>query len=301
MTTLESNNKNVYLLGVVLTVSAAIAASTGGTFIRYLDSTDTWAILFYRSLAFTVMVFAYTRITSKEKLRSINLSIPFVRYIAAASLGLAFVLYVFAMKNTSVGVVLVILCTAPFIISVLQYLILKQRTSFSNVILISTAFLAILLVASVDESRGSFLGMLFAFASAFCYSVFIVLIGHQKVSDPVNIVLLAGIIATVLSFIFADGLYLSFNNLVITLLLGTLQIGGQYILIALASKMIKADQISLIMLLEVVLGPLLVWVLHNEMMDLAVVIAIPVVISCVALSVLIESRTIHRSSLSMNN
>ncbi len=289
-------SNNTYAIGVALTIVAAIAASSGGLMIRYINTEDTWAILFYRSLAFTIIVFIFKKSSLSPDAKAHSNINSRWRFLAALSLSLAFVTYIFAMQYTSVGIVLIIMCTAPFIVCILQYLIYRKSTSHINILMMMISFLAISLVASRHIGHATLPGAIFAFLSASLYSIFIVLIGNSKNIQPVNTVLIAGFIATIISFVFAESLVVHWHDILVSTCLGIFQIGTQYILIAVASRMIKADQISLIMLLEVVLGPLLVWLIHSENLDIAVIYALPIVVSCVAFSTLYGGRSRHLNS-----
>jgi hypothetical protein len=77
-------------------------------------------------------------------------------------------------------------------------------------------------------------------------------------------VYLSGVVAFAVSVFMVDGWAVTTNDLMISLLLGTVQIGAQYILLTTATRFISAADVALVMILEVILAPLWVWLVFGE-------------------------------------
>ncbi len=86
--------------------------------------------------------------------------------------------------------------------------------------------------------------------------------GHERDMTPA--VCLSGVVACAVSSAMIGGLAITAGDLTISLLLGTVQIGAQYILLTIATRFATAADITLTMILEEILAPLWVWVLVGE-------------------------------------
>ena len=75
---------------------------------------------------------------------------------------------------------------------------------------------------------------------------------------------LAGILAAVLTLGFIPTFNISFHDLLLSICLGSLQVGLGFILITLGSRSVPSAQVPLLALAETALSPLWVWLFVNE-------------------------------------
>ena len=80
--------------------------------------------------------------------------------------------------------------------------------------------------------------------------------------------------------------------------MGIVQLAVQYILMTKAAGYVPPETISLVLLLEVVLGPIWVWVLFDETLGKAALVAFPLILGAAIGNVLVgggrERRRISR-------
>ena len=97
------SNSWPYVLGVGLIVLGGVCLSSGGILIRYVQDADAWTILFYRSTAFSGMLFGVVVLRHRLKTPRAFVAIGANGIILALALGGGFICYVFAMLLTSVA------------------------------------------------------------------------------------------------------------------------------------------------------------------------------------------------------
>ncbi|EKV32491.1 membrane protein, putative [Caenispirillum salinarum AK4] len=254
----------------------------GGLFIRHVEDAGVWQILFYRSVAFSILV-ALFLLTARWLGKSGGRAMPTPTVIVAAmSLALAFILYVFSVQATTVGNVVLILSAAPFVIALLSVVVLKARVPVSTWAFIAVGVSGVLVIV-VDDMMVRFdEGIVYATLTMLTYSLFIVLLKADGRVDMMMATFLAGVFAAVISFALADGLVMTGNDLRFAVSLGIVQIGVQYIFITIASRMIRAEEIALVLLLEVILAPLWVFLAFGETLSAATLLAAPLILLAVA-------------------
>ena len=254
-----------YRCGVGYIMLAGVFLSLGGLFVRHLESADPWTVLFYRSLTFsaTVVLFMVLRdgATCTQKFRQIKPQ----ELIVSLSLAIGFITYVLSLFNTSVANTVLILSTGPVFAALLGWLLLRERVSRATWFAMVLAFLGVAIMVSGGIAGGDQLGMLFAFVAVFAFAVMIVALRRAPANkDMMAPTALAGIVAAILSLVFISTFTISTQDLVLSICLGSLQVGFGFILITLGSRSVPSAQVPLLGLAETALSPLWVWLFVNE-------------------------------------
>jgi len=118
----------------------------------------------------------------------------------------------------------------------------------------------------------------------------LVALRRTRLQTPLPSVILGGMLAALVSFSFAAPLAISANDLLILVILGVVVMPISFGLIFTGPKYIPAPDVALIMLLEAILGPLLVWAVLSEAPTLRVVIAGMLMITTIGLHALVSLR-----------
>lgn len=250
--------------GITLAALAAAFASSAGVLLRHVESADAWTILFYRSLGFTLTVLLYIFVCHRRSTVRRFAEVGWPGLFVAFSLGGAFLAFVLAMIQTNVATVVAVLSVAPLVAGLLAWIALGERPSFLAWLAMLAAFAGVSLVVRDGIAAGSGEGLVFSVLACLGYAGAIVGLraGHRR--DMAPAVCLSGVMACVASLFMVGGVAISFHDLAVSLLLGTVQIGAQYILLTIATRFTTAADIALVMILEVVLAPLWVWLLVGE-------------------------------------
>lgn len=257
-------NQN-YQRGVAYVILAGVFLSMGGLFIRFIESADAWTVLFYRSLAFTatVCLFMYLRdgASFTQRFKLIRPS----ELVVSVSLALGFITFVLSIYATSVANTVLILSTGPVFAALLAWLFLRERVSRATLFAMLLAFAGVAIIVSKGLSTSDKLGVLYAFVAVTSFSIMIVALRcAPDGKDMLAPTALAGIFAAIMALAFIPTLSISFQDLLLSIALGSLQIGLGFILITLGSRTVPAAQVPLLALAETALSPLWVWLFVDE-------------------------------------
>jgi drug/metabolite transporter (DMT)-like permease len=281
-----------YLMGLAGVLLAALAASSAGILLRQIEAADGWQILFYRSLAFVAVLLSYIVAQRRRDTLRAFLAIGWPGLVVALALGGAFIAFIFAMLLTTVAQAVFILSAAPFFAALLGLLFLRERVAPLTWISMAAALAGIGVMMGPDLGGGSaFLGSLVALAACLGYAAAIVALRAGRRVDMMPATCLAGVFAGGVCFFLADDLAIGGRDLTFALLLGSAQIGLQYLLITLSARHVPAAQIALVMLVEVVLAPLWVWLGVGEAPSPATLLGGAIVLAAVLAQTLHALRT----------
>ena len=253
-----------YGIGVTAVLVAALCGSMGGLLVRLVESADGWQILFYRSVTFSLTVFLFMLCADRKGLLGKFANIGILGAIVAVCLGSAFIAYLFSIFLTTVANAVFILSSSPFIAAVLSRIFLREKVSTVSWACMVAGLVGVAIMMAEGALSGTILGSAIAFIAAFGYASSVVAFRAGRNIDMMPATCLAGVFAAVVSSFLVDDFVLSQHDLIVAVLLGSIQIGLQYIIITMASRYVAATEVTLLMLLEVVAAPIWVWMLLGE-------------------------------------
>lgn len=262
-----------YKRGVLYIICAGIFLSTAGLLIRNLESANAWTVLFYRSLAFFVTVSCFMALHSKASLLTQYKQLRPKDLMLSFALATGFIFYVLSMFKTSVAMTVLLLSTGPFFAAALGLIFLKERVAVVTWLSMCIALAGVGVMVSEGLDTDQLYGAIFALIAVLAFAIMIVTLrysGPEK--DMLPATAAAGIIAAVMCLPFVPTLTISLHDLVISLLLGSLQVGGGFILITLGTRSVPAAQVPLLALAETALAPLWVWWVVNEIPETGTII-----------------------------
>ena len=235
--------------GVTYMVATALCWSIGGLLIKLIPW-NAFAIMGVRS----AIAFVMTLIFIKD--RKIRLTKSNV--LGALCLLTLCVTYIVATKLTTAANAIVLQYTAPIIILLISIVFLKQRATRLDVVAMGVIFLGILLFFVDGLSGGQILGNGIALISGFCLAG-VFLCNAMEGATPEQATLLAHGLGTVLFLPYAlTQVTAQAVPWVAVIIMGVVQLGLAYLLLARGSRLVPPLVGSLITCIEPILNP--VWV-----------------------------------------
>jgi drug/metabolite transporter (DMT)-like permease len=170
-----------------------------------------------------------------------------------------------------VAIVLIAVATVPVFSIILGYLVLKEVVDFKTWLIVIVVFFGVALsvIGDVNSNnlynRSTALGGLCGLVVAFSLACnFVIIRKDKEVAFPLALGM-GGIICGVLAFSFwPSAVDISSNSLFYISITGLIILPISFILLSRAARMTPASNVSIIMLLETILGPLWVWVFIRE-------------------------------------
>ena len=260
----KSNRKS----GISLVLLSGIFWSTSGIIYRLIDEASAWQVLFYRSLALFILMITWLIIKYRINIFKIITNSIKLHLIGGFLLGTAFTGYIQALEHTSVANAMFILAIAPFITALLGIVILREKILvYMWICMIFTAIgLTIMVVDEISLGRG--LGEFSAMIAALGFSGMTIAIRANNKNNLLPTILFASFFAMVFSvvMIIYKGDYFSLKNidLIYSCGMGVLQLGLGAVLYTAGARYLIAVELTLLSLTEVIVGPILVWLIIDE-------------------------------------
>jgi drug/metabolite transporter (DMT)-like permease len=248
--------------GQIYVALAAVAWSTAGVLQRQV-SVDTSTQVVGRAAFAGVALLAYVAVVERggvlRAFRSVGLAGVAVALCVATASGS----FIAALNHTSVARVLFILAVAPVLAAVLARVTLGEPITRRTVVAMALALAGVTLMLGAP-GEGNLAGDSLSFLAALAFALMIVITRwrHDVSMAPATCVSQAILVAVFLPF--ASPGEIGGDDLAWLAALGIGQIGLGFALLTVGARLIPATQVGLITLLEVVLGPVWVWLALDE-------------------------------------
>ncbi len=252
--------------GIMLVAGAAIVWSFGGVIARFLQVTDSWTIVFWRSAFAVAFLLAFMLL--RDGIRGTG---RLLASIEAAGIGVALcfsiasISFVVALAHTTVANILLIQAGAPLIAAALAWACFGERVSLSTWVAI-----AIVIVGIATMVSGSFSGHLslvgdgLALAISFAVATATVITRRHAHVRMMPAVFVAMVIACCVSAWQSSPRLVSGTDFALLFAFGALNLGLGLSLFVTGARLVPAALGALVGSIEPVLGPLWVWLIHGE-------------------------------------
>ena len=245
--------------------------SFNGVLIRVLESANGFQVLFYRSIGLSLFVLIFISLKRKISFIKVFDNIDKWDILVGVCLGFAFSSYVFSIFYTSVASTLFILSTTPIIAAFLSWLALSERPSLIVGVAMLLSLAGVLIMVNEGLSVGRSWGNGLALISAISFAAMLVSTRRSYKTDILTGTLLGGCFSGIFglfsSIFISQTMSVSTFDLYVMLFMGAFAIGLGICLVTLAAPFVPSAEVSILVLLESVLGPLWVWNFLNETMS----------------------------------
>lgn len=250
--------------GVALVCAAALLWSLGGVFVRFLDDLDAWTIAFWRAAFMALAVGGWVLAANGARTVQVYRAMGWKGVVAGLLLGAAFVVFILAITRTTVANAVVLQSAAPLVSAVLGRVFLAEALSPRTVLAIGVAISGVALMFADSLGGGDLIGNLLALAVAVAFGAAIVVVRAGRTIDMVPATVLAALFAMATAAPLADLGSPSLRDFGVLAAMGTLSLGlGQFLFMRGAPRL-TAALVGLLCLLEVILAPIWVWLVHDE-------------------------------------
>jgi drug/metabolite transporter (DMT)-like permease len=266
--------------GILLVTMSAVLWSTAGPFVR-MANLDSWTLIGWRSLFSFVTLLAFAAYEHRKNLASAISGMGSPGAVAVAISTLSSISYIFALNLTTVANVMIIYAVLPFIAALISYVWMGERVTLRLLGAGLAAFIGIAIMAGAAASPKDILGIIAAFIMTATFASQIV---HTKVHPNLDLNLAMALAAGACGLIavpFMEPGTPSPTALLACALYGGLTSGIGYVLALNGGRYITAGESGFIQMLDVVLGPLLVWYFFAEQPGATVLIGGAIVFTAV--------------------
>ena len=253
---------------ISLVLTGAVLMGVVGLLLRLMQSADGFQILVYRSLSLAAMVMLVACLRRKIGVLAFLKSFDKWDVFIGGLLGFAFSFYVYALLNTNIASALFILSSAPIFAAILAWVFIGEKPGTITYVSLLLAVIGVGVMVKDGLETGGIIGNLYALFSAFCFAAMLVVIRYTAKEDALGGTFLGGVFAcglnAVITLTLGSGLVISGWDLGLSLFMGAFTIGLGIALVTWAASYLPASEVSILVLIESVTGPIWVWLFLNE-------------------------------------
>jgi drug/metabolite transporter (DMT)-like permease len=268
--------------GRIYVALAAVAWSTAGLFQRELSAgigTQLAGRAFFAVLGLFTFVAIAERGAIVRGFRSIGRSGLVIAALMAVSSGA----FIVALNYTTVANVLFMQALAPVLAAVLGTFV-GEPVSRRTWVAMTVAVVGVgLMVGGPDHP--SVAGVSLSLLMSVSFAAVIVITRHRREVSMAPATCLSQLLVLLFAAPFADPSEVGGRDLALLAGLGITQIGLGLIFLSLGARLIPAAEVALITLLEIVLGPLWVWIALSERPGTATLVGGTIVLGAVLIQV----------------
>ena len=258
---------------IVLMIIAPTLWSIAGVVTRHLEFAGRWEVTFWRSLFAALFVLAAMLLTRGRGAWAAVRASGGYGLLSGAMWAIMMIAFMLALMTTTTANTLIVNSITPLVTALLARAVLRDPIAPRTWAAIALAIGGMLWMFGSGFAGGDprhLVGMLIALAVPLAAAVNLVTLKHAGRSvDLVPAVLLGTVLSAALTLPFALPLHANAHDLVLLGALGCLQLGLPCMLMVRASPQLSAPEISLLAMLEVVLGPIWAWLGAGETPALA--------------------------------
>jgi drug/metabolite transporter (DMT)-like permease len=252
--------------GALLVLGSATAWSFGGTIARYLSVTESWTIVFWR--AFFASVFLLWFMLQRQGLRGtlqLFRAMGWAGVAVGACFALASTCFVVALSHTTVANILLIQAGVPLIAALMAFLLFGERVPLNTWVAIAAVISGVGIM--VSESLGgtvSPIGDGLAVLIALAFSGATVITRRHAEVQMMPAVCTGTLMATCVAAVMTPAFAVSPVDLGLLFMFGAFNLGLGMAFFVTGAPLLPSAIAALIGIAEPVLGPLWVWLIHNE-------------------------------------
>lgn len=278
--TLAFEAPNVRRRGQVYVALAALAWSTAGVLQRELHVSTSTQVA-GRALIAAIALLGFVRLTSRGRMRDTFASMGRAEVGVALCMAVASASFIVALNHTTVADVLFMQAVAPIAAAVIAWAALHEAVSRRTAVAMVVALAGVaLMVGGPGNSPGLGLGLAAVMTLAFALTV--VITRHRRDISMAPAICLSQVLVLAVFGPFAHPGSVDARGVALLLALGVVQMALGLAFLTVGARLIPAAEVALITLLEVILGPLWVWVALSERPSNATLAGGVVVIAAVA-------------------
>ena len=258
--------------GVLLVLIATVLWSLAGFFARLLAHLDVWTVMGWRALLGAASIATVGLIEWRSGRLDNPLGFGALSPLIALLAMIAISAYPASLMTTTVADVMVIYATLPFVAAAIGFLINGERVSARTLAASGAALIGIIIIAASGLGSGRLLGQALSMLMTLAFAGMIVLQRRRPGASVIVVNCLGAIGAGIFGLANSPLEPIGLTDFAILFVFGLTTIGLAFVLFMEGAKFIPSAEAGLISLLDVVLGPIWVFIAFGENPGLATVL-----------------------------
>jgi drug/metabolite transporter (DMT)-like permease len=286
----QNNHSKGWILGIL----GILTLSPDTLIIRLVDS-DPWTFIAWRGAFMAIGMFIILGLSYRSKVFLKFFAIGWLGCLIAIIFSINNVFFQLSVQTTAVANTLVIVATSPLFAAVMSVLFLKERVKTRTWLVILVSVIGVGIVFTGKLESGDLFGNFAALLVAIGMGAHFVLVRLARPIDMAPAVAIASILTCLMGLSMAPDLYVSPPQFGYLALLGLILLPISFIFLTRAPIYITAPEVSLILLLETIIGPFWVWMIIKEEPPIATLIGGSLIIITLIIHAILSLRDFKRS------
>ncbi len=253
---------------VLLMVCAATLWSMAGVLTRHLENAQGFEVTFWRSVFAALFVAAALAWQQRRQAPAVLRRLGKPGLVSGLMWCVMFCCFMIALTMTTVANTLIVMSVSPLLTAFLAWIFLRQEIALRTwlAILVAVAGMIWMFAGSLAQVGARELaGMTIALGVPLAASINVITLKKAgQAIDLIPAVFLGGVFSALLMLPLAWPLQTSAHDLGILATLGFFQLGFPCMLMVIAARSLSAPELSLLALIEVLLGPIWAWLGAGE-------------------------------------
>jgi len=273
-------------VALVLMIVAPLLWSMAGVMMRSIERAGPFEIAFWRSTFAALFVAGALAALQGAGAWRAMWAAGVVGLLSGVMWATMFTAFIFALTLTTTANVLVTNSIGALLTALLAWFVLREPVPARTwaAIAVATAGMAVMFGAGLRADDGAHLsGMLIALTIPVAGAINIVMLRHSASRiDLMPAVLLGALLSAAVTLPWALPFEATQRDYLVLASLGIFQLGLPCMLLVLVSRTLRAPEMALLGLLEIVLGPLWAWLGAGEVPALATIAGGAIILGAVA-------------------
>jgi drug/metabolite transporter (DMT)-like permease len=250
--------------GVLLVLAATVTWSLAGLFARLVSHLDVWTVVGWRALLGSASISVVGLIEWRRGRLENPLGFGALSPVVALLAMIAISTYAASVMTTTVADVMVIYATLPFVAAGLGFLVNGEKPTLRTLAAALVAFAGIVVMVAAGLGSGRLLGQALSAIMTLAFAGMIVLQRRRPRASMIVVNAVGAFGAGVFGLLNSPHPPMSPFDFVLLFAFGFTTIGLAFVLFMEGAKLIPSIEAGLISQLDVVLGPLWVFLAFGE-------------------------------------
>lgn len=291
MTAVTADRRDpLYARGVAFMLAAGAFASVNGVLFRNIEAATDWQIIFWRNSTMFLFLLGLLTVRSRGAVVSAFRAAGRPGLAGGLILGAGNIFFALSIIHTTVANALFILSASPFISAILAWFLLREHVQRRTVLAMIVALVGVGVMVMEGLGAGRLFGNVMAVGTTLAHAGFVVSLRYGRHADMLPSIVIAGASAAVVAFIAGNSMAVSWHDFAMCAMMGMGAMSIGFICFTVGSRYVPAAQVALLSLSEVVLGPIWVALMVDELPSVLTLIGGTLVLSAIVGQALIGMR-----------
>jgi drug/metabolite transporter (DMT)-like permease len=250
--------------GVLLVLTATVMWSLAGLFARLVGHLDLWTVMGWRALMGAASISVVGLVEWRRGRMDESFGFGPLSPVLALLAMVAISAYTASVMTTTIADVLIIYATLPFVAAALGWLVNREQVSRRTLVASGVALAGIAVMVASGLGSGRLLGQALSALMTLCFAGMIVLQRRQPGASIIAVNAIGALGSGIFGLLNSSHPPIGLFDMGVLFVFGLTTIGLAFVLFMEGAKFIPSAEAGLISLLDVVLGPIWVFLAFGE-------------------------------------